>query len=177
MPERQSTTQSGDRIYPCSCIRKVDLVLGHSQLQKTQVFSESRQNASQLSLLGPVMVLISGTAWMTLAVAQEHQHHKEESNRVESLHFLLRFLGCIISSFSFLFTVDREGFGGVQDKFVPLSPLSHTVTPRPQLNIHNRCSTNYADWETLESKAFKNDLVLNKNGACLWIINKLSPFT
>lgn len=83
MAERKSTSQLGDRVYPCSCVGKVAFVLGHLQLQKTHVFSESQQNACQPSLLRPV-VLISGTTWMTLAVAQEQQHDKEEYNIVES---------------------------------------------------------------------------------------------
>lgn len=109
------------------------------------MFSESQQNASQPGLRRPVAVLVSGTAWMILAVARGHQPHQEESSVVEHLRFPLYFLGCIILSLSIVFMVDREGFGGVQDKLVSSFPLSHTVTPRPQLNIHNRCSTNYAD--------------------------------
>lgn len=103
-------------------------VSGHSLVQKTPVFSESPLNASQLSLLRPVVVLISGTAWVVLAVAREHQPHKEESKVVESLHSPLCFPGCIILSLSVVCMVDRGGFGGVRDKLVSSFPVSHCNT-------------------------------------------------
>lgn len=35
-PARKSTTQLGERMHPCSSVRKMALVLGHPELQGTQ---------------------------------------------------------------------------------------------------------------------------------------------
>lgn len=125
---RKSTARLGERIYPCSSVRKMAFVSGHSLVQKTPVFSEFPLNVSQLSLLRPVVVLTSGTAWVILTVAREHQPYKEEFKVVESLHSPLYFPGCIISLLSVVCMVDRDGFGGVRDKLVSSFPVSHCNT-------------------------------------------------